>query len=124
MKKLLMVATLIVAVGCQTFYSSVVTVTQIRKSVLNELGVMSRNGQISDATDKRIQIADDQFKMAARSMELALAAYKAGTSTNDPALKLLEVKAPVQELIGILTPLAGSVLGNKYTTSLTKATQL
>ena len=124
MKKYIALSLAVLLVGCQTFYSSVVTVTEIRKSVLNELGTLYRAGQISDETDKRIELADSQFKTAARSMELALLAYKAGTSTNDPAAKLQEVKRPVAELIAIMTPFVGKVVADKHNNKLEKATKL
>lgn len=124
MKKYIALSVAVLLVGCNTLYNSIITVTEVRKSVLNELGVMSRQGLISDKTDKQIEEADNQFKTAARSMELALLAYKAGTSTNDPMLKLEEVKAPVRSLIDILTPLAGQAVGLKYNNNLNKATKL
>lgn len=124
MKKYIALSLAVLLVGCQTFYSSVITVTEVRKSVLNELGVLYRAGQISDETDRRIEAADQQFKVAARSMELALLAYKAGTSTNDPAAKLLEVKRPVAELISIMAPYVGKIVTDKHNNNLAKATQL
>lgn len=124
MKKYLAVGLAIMLVGCQTFYSSVVTVTEIRKSVINELGVLSRAGQISEETDKKILDADDRFKEAARGMELALIAYKAGTSTNDPITKLQEVKAPVRDMINILAPMVLKTVANKHYNNLEKATKL
>jgi hypothetical protein len=124
MKKYLALSLGILLVGCQTFYSTIITVTDVRKSVMNELGTMYRAGQISDETDKRIGAADAQFIVAARSLELSLVAYKNGTSTNDPSAKLDSVKAPVRELISILTPLAGKLVTDKYNNNLNKATKL
>jgi Flp pilus assembly secretin CpaC len=124
MKTALTLITVIILCGCQTFYSSVVTVTEIRKSVLNELGVMYRAGRISEETDHRITQLDTDFKTTAKSLELALLAYKAGTTTNEPTAKLIEVKAVVSQLIDVLVPLAGSLVTDKHKSNLERATKL
>ena len=124
MKKLLTIVAVIVLTGCQTFYSGIVTVTEVRKSVMNEYGKLYRAGQVSEDTVAKVRSADAQYLAAADSLRLALLMYKAGTTTNDPALKLEEVKAPVQAIITVITPLIGKVIANQYGNSLTKATQL
>lgn len=124
MKTALTLITIIILCGCQTFYSSVVTVTQVRKSVINELGVMYRAGQISEATDLKIAKLDLEFQQAARSLELTLLAVKAGTATEDPKEKLLATKAVVSQLIDILVPLAGSLVTDKHKSNLESATKL
>jgi len=107
-------ATLIV--GCVSFYQSVVTVTQVRKSVMNELGVLYRAGQISDDTDKQIEAADARFINACRALELGIAF---GAATNS----LRDVKIPVAELISILGDFSIRA-ANKHGDDLNKATQL
>lgn len=124
MKTTLALISLIILCGCQTFYSSTVTVTQIRKSVLNELGVMYRAGRISEATDAKITKLDEEFKQTAKALELSLLAVKAGTETADPTEKLMATKAVVGQLIDILVPLAGSLVTDGYKNDLNKATKL
>lgn len=124
MKKYIALVAAMLLVGCQTFYSSVVSVTEIRKSVLNELGVLYRAGQITPATDAKITVLDSQFKAAARVMELSLKAYKAGVTTEDPVQYLPQVKEPVYALIDILTPFVGKIVAEQYTGKLGNATQL
>lgn len=124
MKNKIALIGLLLLCGCQTFYSSTVTVTQIRKSVLNELGVMYRAGRISEATDAKITKLDAEFKQTAKALELSLLAVKAGTETTDPTEKLLATKAVVGQLIDILVPLAGSLVTDNYKSNLEKATKL
>ena len=124
MKNTLALIGLIILCGCQTFYSSTVTVTEIRKSVLNELGVMYRAGRISEETDVKITKLDNDFKQTARALELSLLAVKAGASATDPADKMSEVKEVVGQLIDILVPLAGSLVTDGYKSNLEKATKL
>jgi hypothetical protein len=124
MKTTLALITLIILCGCQTFYSSIIAVTDVRKSVMNEYGELYRSGNLTDATVAQVRAADAQYIMAAESMKLALLAYKAGTSTNDPALKLQDVKEPVKAIIRIITPLIGQVVADKHNNNLNKASKL
>lgn len=124
MKKYLTLVAAMLLVGCQTFYSSVVTVTEIRKSVMNQYGTLYRAGHISIETRDKVRIADARYLQAADTMRLALIAYKAGTSTNDPAATLEQVKEPVYAIINIITPLIGEVVARQYNKDLTKANQL
>jgi len=124
MKKYIAIAAILILVGCQSFYSSVVTVTDIHKSVLNELGVLYREGKISNELDMRIEMTDVSFRLGCKSLEASLKAYKAGTSTNDPALKLDMVKQPVHDLIDILAPFVVKTISNQHYNDLNKATKL
>lgn len=124
MKKYIALVAAMLLVGCQTFYSSVVSVTEIRKSVIDELGVLYRAGQITPNTDRKIAELDSQFKAAARVMELSLKAYKAGVTTEDPAKFLLQVKEPVYALIDVLAPFVGKIVASQYQGKLSNATQL
>ena len=124
MKTALTLIVIVMLCGCQTFYSSTVTVTQIRKSVLNELGVMYRAGRISEETDAKITKLDADFKQTAKALELSLLAVKAGTATTEPTEKLIATKEVVGQLIDILVPLAGSLVTDKHKSNLEKATKL
>jgi len=124
MKKYIALVAAMLLVGCQTFYSSIVSVTEIRRAVIDELGVLYRAGQITPTTDAKIAVLDSQFKAAARAMELSLKAYKAGTTTDTPEELLPRVKEPVYGLIEILAPFAGKVLAEQYTGKLNNATKL
>jgi hypothetical protein len=124
MKKYIALVAAILLVGCQSFYSSVVTVTEIRKSVMNQYGTLYRAGHISVETRDKVRIADARYLQAADTMRLALIAYQAGTSTNDPAAVLEQVKEPVYAIVNIITPLIGEVVARQYNKDLTKANQL
>ena len=124
MKKYIALAAAVLLVGCQTFYSSIVTVTEVRKSVMNQYGVLYRAGHISVETRDKVRIADAKYLQAADTMRLTLIAYKAGTSTNDPSAQLEQVKEPVYAIINIIAPLVGEVVVKQYNKDLTKANQL
>jgi hypothetical protein len=85
---------------------------------------MYRAGKISEETDAKITKLDNEFKQAAKALELSLLAVKAGNETVDPTEKLLAVKEAVGQLIDILVPLAGSLTTDKYKSNLEKATKL
>lgn len=124
MKTTLSLIMLMVLCGCQTFYSSTVTVTQIRKSVLNELGLLYRAGKISAETDAKITKLDAEFLQAAHALELSLLMVKSGGSDTDPVDKLLDVKVVINQLIEILVPFVNSAVADGYKDNLEKATQL
>ena len=119
MKTLATLALVLVLAGCQTFYSGVVTVTQVRDDVMKELAQAYKNGYISPETDQKIAKADTDFRNAAKALRVSLEAYKAGTGTEPD---MTAVKSAVSELISISAPYVLSTLKNQN--NLNKATQL
>lgn len=125
MKKYIVIAATLLLVGCTTtFYSGIVSVTEIRRSVINEYGEVYRTGNVPQAVDMRMEMADASYRMAAKSLQLSLIAYKNGTSTNDPMLKLEMVKQPVRDMIDILTMFVSTKTANQHVNDLNKATKL
>ena len=119
MKKLLICALAIALVSCGTLYTNIVTVTTVRKDIINQLGVQYRAGLIDHKTDLQITAADNNFKEAARLMELALTMKKMG-QPGEPAIKLSDVKAPLLEMIIILNNFTSTTLLKKNLDSATK----
>lgn len=110
--------------GCQTFNSSIVTITQVRKSAITEMAKLYKQGLVSPETDKKFEALDEQFIKAANVAEQALIAYQTGLTTEQPDAKVLAVKAIVGQLLDIITPMLAARDSNKLNTQLSTATQL
>lgn len=124
MKKLIALS-LILLTGCTTLYTSIVTLTQLRKDIMNEYGVLYRAGQISPETDLKITKADEKFREAAAAMETVLIHYKAGTATDaDVTAKLTAVKAAIATVITLIEPYVIVQTTVKFQTQLATAKQL
>ena len=102
---LLTLAILTSAMSCHKTYTGIVTITEVRKSTMNELGALHRQGLIDEVTDRKIEVADEKYRQAAKVAEIALVAYKNGGQQNDYINALTAVRAAVGELISILMPL-------------------
>jgi outer membrane protein TolC len=124
MKKLFAYFLVLGILGCSTVYQSVVTVTDVRKSVMNDLGLMYRQGLITAEQDAKIAKFDADYLGAAKALQVTLEAYKAGTATDvDVATRMQTVKQAVHELINIV---AMHMVTNaqQHQADLTKATKL
>lgn len=106
--------------GCSGLNQSVVTITQVRHSVMNELGAHRRAGLISDASWQRVVQADAAYRAAARTAELTLTAYR-DSGAGDPAAAIASVKAAVFGLLDILTEYSAT---GTYQRQLEKASKL
>lgn len=125
MKKLLiMISITALLAGCTTLYSSIVTITEIRKSAMNELGALQRQGKISAETDAKIAQADATYRAAAERAEKALIAYKDGAQTDETTAAIKAVKEAVSGILDILAPFISQSEAVTYQTKLSKAQKL
>ena len=125
MKKLISVLLIGVICGCTTLYTSIVTITQLRKDILNEYGQLYRAGLISSEIDYKASLADAAFIEAAAAMEVVLVAYKNGTATDaDVQQKFIVVKAALAEILALIEPLVVKSTANTYRKQLATATKL
>lgn len=120
MKTSITLAVCLLLVGCTTVFNSIVTVTEVRNSVMNELGKQYRLGRVSADVDKKIADADKAYLAAAAVAQHSLEVYKA-TGQGDPKLILQSVKAAVTSLIDILATYADA---SKQYNQLAKAGKL
>lgn len=91
--------------GCAGLYSSVITITKVRKDTLNELGKAYRVGLISPEQDRKIATADREYLKAAASAQRVLEAYKAGSATQaEVDAQIAIVKVTLTELLNIAEP--------------------
>ena len=125
MKKLISVLLIGVICGCTTLYTSIVTITQLRKDILNEYGQLYRAGLISSEIDYKASLADAAFIEAAAAMEVVLVAYKNDTATDaDVQQKFIVVKAALAEILVLIEPLVVKSTANTYRKQLATATKL
>jgi len=125
MKKLISVLLIGAICGCTTLYTSIVTVTELRKDILNEYGELYRAGLISPDIDYKASLADAAFIDAAAAMEVVLVAYKNGTATDaDVQQKFAVVKAALAEILLLIEPLVVKSTADNYHKQLATATKL
>lgn len=124
MKKLLtttaIAITLFLCGGCKTVFTSVVTITEIRHEVMNELGDELRAGRIGSDTWAKVEQFDAEYRKAASAARITLVTYKE-TGSGDPVKAILSVKSAVLELINLL---ANYKSVNNHQDNLSKATKL
>lgn len=125
MKKLIAMMLIGCLAGCTTFYSSVVTLTQLRKDILNEYGELYRAGLISNETDYKAAQADEAFRQSARALEITLIAYKEGTADKvEVAQQLTAVKTALGQILILIEPLVVKSEMTRYNQQLATATKL
>lgn len=101
MKKLLSILCIALLSGCGTLNQTIITVTEVRKEVMNDLGQALRDGRLTAATWMKIVEYDNQYRAAARTARIALERYR-DFGEGDPAASFLAVKDAVFQLITIL----------------------
>jgi Flp pilus assembly secretin CpaC len=106
--------------GCASLYKSIITITEVRNTVMNELGVQYRAGRITPEIDVKIAAADKAYRAAATEAQVVLEAYKA-TKIGDATQSLIAVKKAVMTLVDILALYTDATVQYK---NLTKATKL
>jgi phosphoenolpyruvate synthase/pyruvate phosphate dikinase len=124
MKTALAIITLIILCGCQTFYTNIVTITQVRKSAITEMASLYKKGLVSPETDKKFEAIDEEYIRAANIAEHALIAYKEGLAAENPEAKILAVKVIVGQLLDVITPMLLEKNAKKLNAQLSTATQL
>jgi hypothetical protein len=124
MKTTLALVGLIILCGCQTLYTNIVTITQVRKSAITEMASLYKKGLVSPETDKKFEAIDEEFIKASNVAEQALIAYKEGLTFEKPDGKILAVKVIVGQLLDVITPMLLEKEAKKLNTQLSTATQL
>lgn len=116
----------VAVVGCRggSVWPHIVTVTEVRDSAMKELAQLSKQGQISEATDAKIAKADEVYRAAAETAAKSLRTYKEGGSEADYVKALAAAKAAVTGILDILTPFLTQAEAVKLNTQLAKASRL
>lgn len=126
MKKMMVgISVMMLLCGCAGLYKSIVTVTEIRQSVMNTLGEEFRKGNIGPELDKKIQDADIMYLEAAAKCRAALVAFQAGeASERDKAEAFRDVKAALDLIIDLTFEILGPNKATKFSNQLNDASQL
>lgn len=122
MKILITLAVCLLLAGCKSTYQAIVTVTEVRFAVMNELGEERRAGRINDEDWQKVVEMDEQYRFAANAAADALTIYQQ-TGQGDPGAILRTVKASVTLLIDTLARYQ-VVFAEKQNKNLSKATNL
>jgi len=123
MKKLIMVSLMVTAMlcaSCTNLYKTIITITDIRDSIMTELGIYYRAGLISPELDAQIGRVDTAYREQALAAATLLRISKE-TGSGNPALILLPVKEQITNLLSILAKFQPVEI---HTANLAKATKL
>lgn len=124
MKIWLTIITAILLCGCANFYTTTVTITQVRSSAIHEMARLYKLGMVSPELDKKFEALDEEYMKAAYVAEQALIAYKEGIITEKPVGKVLAVKLVVNKLLDVLTPMLAVKDSSKLQSDLVRANNL
>lgn len=114
----------ILASGCKSVYTGVITITQVRDSAMRELASLHKQNLIDTQTDHRIAEADLKYRAAAKVAESALTASKVSGDQSQYLLALQLVRTAVSDLINILRPIAAQSKVETLENNLAKASKL
>lgn len=125
MKKLIpLLILLFIVAGCQSLYTNVVTITQIRDTAMKAWAASSAAGKSTPKIDAAVVAADAQYRAAASVALKALQAYKAGGDQAAYLNSLNAVRAAVGALLDLIGPIISTTQKQTLTTDLSKASQL
>lgn len=97
----MIVTSLFLSGGCSSLNKTVISITSVRNTVMNELGRQYRAGLISSETDRRIIAVDRRYRDAVAAAQLLLETYRDVTRA-DTVEAIQAVKNSVLALIDIL----------------------
>jgi len=112
--------TAMLCASCTNLYKTIITITDIRNSVMTELGIYYRAGLISPELDAQIGRVDAAYREQALAAATLLRISKE-TGSGDPTLIIAPVKEQISNLIMILAKFQSTEL---HTANLAKATKL
>jgi hypothetical protein len=122
-KHAITIAVCALLLGCTTFYSSVITVTEVVDSAMKQWAQANKARQTSPEFNAQVVRLHDNYRLAAEAAQLSLKAYKTTNNAADLVTALQAAKdgaGPLVEFIaGILLPPQGDALK----TQLAKATK-
>lgn len=120
-----LLAIALLVAGCAGIYSTIITITQVRKDVMNEYGKLYRAGKISTELDTKIVKADENYRLAANQCERVLIAYKTGAANKaDVAAQIANVKIMLAVILDVLEPYLVEQKSAQLNQQLATATQL
>lgn len=101
MKTLVTLLVCSLLIGCTNLNRTIITITDIRFAVMNELGAERRAGRINDEDWQKIVEIDDRYRFAANTAADVLTVYQQ-TGQGDTTAAIRAVKDVVTILIDTL----------------------
>jgi hypothetical protein len=92
-------------VGCSSLFTGTVTLTQIADDTQKQLATLWAQGKITPQMDTAIGKANADYRAAAATAQAALIAYKNGGSQINYVNALVAVRASLDSLVNLITPL-------------------
>jgi hypothetical protein len=111
-------------VGCSTLYDTTVTITQVVDAGMKDWSQMSAAGKTTPAIDAAVVKAHDQYRAACAVAQTALINYKASGNNADYVSAIVAVRASVDSLFDLITPLLTPAKASTLQSNLKKATVL
>jgi hypothetical protein len=115
---------LVLLMGCSTLYTTTVTITQVVDSGMKSWAQMSAAGKSTAAIDAAVIKAHDQYRGACAVAQTALINYKASGNNADYVSAIIAVRASVDGLFNLITPLLTPAKASTLKSQLAKATVL
>ena len=111
-------------VGCSTLYTTTVTITQVVDSGMKSWAKMSKAGKSTPAIDAAVMKAHGQYRGACAVAQTALINYKATGDNASYVSAIIAVRASVDGLFDLITPLLPPAKATTLKSQLAKATVL
>lgn len=111
-------------VGCSTLYTTTVTITQVVDAGMKDWAQMSAAGKSTAAIDAAVIKAHDQYRGACAVAQTALINYKASGNNADYVSAIIAVRASVDGLFNLITPLLTPAKASTLKSQLAKASVL
>lgn len=120
-RNLSLLSILLLLAGCVTFYTGVVTMTEVVDTSMKMWADLARRGMTTEAVNEQVTLAHDQYRAACAIARDALIAYKQSgdPTTYEEAVK--SAKNAANNLLNFIVPLLSPSDGTKLRTELDKA---
>lgn len=96
---------LLITVGCNTIYSSAVTLTEVEDAVMRQWARLHNDRLTTADIDMKVNAAHENFNKARITAAIALRAYQAGGDKANYIKALEAARAAINPLFEILQPL-------------------
>lgn len=96
---------LLITVGCNTLYTSAVTLTEAEDAVMKQWATLHNDHMTTADIDLKVMNAHENFNKARIAAAIALRAYKAGGDKSNYIKALEAARAAIDPLFNILQPL-------------------
>ena len=115
---------LVVAVGCSSLYTGVVTLTSVVDSAMKNWASLSVAGKSTPQIDTAVMTAHGKYRQAASVAQTALIAYKNGGNQQDYLNALVAVRSAAGGLVDLIVPLLTPSQASTLQSNLSKAVTL